>query len=94
MGTDWGRYQYVKKITHSHTFSPFKRSFLPHALPCAVPFAPAFVGGLTDPGPGALRLVPTTARPRPAIDRPGNGREKGSPMALPLAALLFGLVAC
>ncbi|PUE06163.1 hypothetical protein B9Z48_20515 [Limnohabitans sp. WS1] len=22
-GTVWGQYQYVKKITHSHTFTPF-----------------------------------------------------------------------
>jgi hypothetical protein len=84
----------VKKITHSHIFRPFKRSFLSHALPCAVHFAPAFVGGLTDLGPDALPLVPDVARPRLAMDTPGKGREKGSPMAPPLAALLSGLRAC
>ena len=59
-----------------------------------MPFAPAFVGGLTDLGPDALPLVPDVARPRLAMDTPGKGREKGSPMAPPLAALLSGLRAC
>jgi hypothetical protein len=86
-GTVRGQYQYVKKITHTYTFSPFNRSFLPHALPCVVPFALAVAGGLIDSRPGCACLVPTTARPRPAIDRPGKGREKGFPMAPPLAAL-------
>jgi hypothetical protein len=94
LGTEWGHYQYVKKITHTYTFSPFNRSFLPHALPCAAPFALAAAGGSIDSRLGCPSLVPTTARPRPAIDRPGNGREKGSPMAPPLAALLSGLMAC
>ena len=85
----------VCEKNYSFTYiQTLQTSVLPHALPCAATFAPAFVGGLTDPGPGALRLVPATARPRLAMDNPGKGREKGSPMAPPLAALLSGLMAC
>ncbi len=93
-GAKRGQYWYVKK-NYSFTYiQPLQTFVFAPCLALCCALRPAFVGGLTDLGPGVLCLVPATARPRPAIDSPGNGREKGSPMAPHLAALLSGLMAC
>jgi hypothetical protein len=70
-----GHYQYVKEITHSHTYRPPFLPTLPHVLADLV----ALPMPLVAPLPGAVCLVRAmacpVARTSPALNRTGHPRK-------------------